>query len=128
MIKPSFELEVTEQENRRKAFRVETSGKVKMAVDGQQVTLLDVSETGVAFETEQELSGMIENAIIVFETRKKYRLKPKLKVTFCRDGRCGAEFVGLSDRAHMALSELVVQLQKARIRYEIERQRLDAQN
>ena len=124
-MKPSFELEITDQENRRKAFRVETGGKVKMGIAGKQVSLLDVSESGVAFETEEILSGMIEDAVIVFETRKKYRLKPKLKVTFCRDGRCGAEFVGLSERAHMALSELVVQLQKARIRYELERQRME---
>ncbi|PIE23615.1 MAG: hypothetical protein CSA60_04135 [Neptuniibacter caesariensis] len=120
MIKPSFEVEVSEQESRRKAFRAEAGSNVKMAVDGKEVVLLDISETGVAFETDKPLSGVIEGVVIVFQTRKKYRLIPKLNVTFCDDGRCGAEFVGLSHKAHMALSELVVQLQKARIRHELE--------
>ncbi|WP_299177695.1 PilZ domain-containing protein [uncultured Neptuniibacter sp.] len=110
-------IDINEQENRRGAFRVEADGNVRMTINDEPVTLLDISETGIAFATEETLSGEIEGALILFETRKKYRFKPKLRVTFCARGRCGAEFIGLSERAHMALSELVVQLQKARIRH-----------
>ncbi len=113
-----IDLPLTEEENRRQAFRIEADGNVNMTLAGQPVTLLDISETGIAFETEQTLSGELEDVSIVFKLRKTFRLKPCLRVTFCTKGRCGAEFVGLSERAHMALSELVVSLQKARIRHE----------
>ncbi len=113
-----IDLPLTEEENRRQAFRIEADGNVKMTLAGQPVTLLDISATGIAFETEQTLSGELEDVSIVFKLRKTFRLKPRLRVTFCAKGRCGAEFVGLSERAHMALSELVVSLQKARIRHE----------
>lgn len=117
-MKIPVELELSEQENRRQAFRVEADGNVKMTIGDVAVELLDISATGVAFSTDQQLSGILEEAVIRFEVSKKYRMKPKLRVTFCRNGRCGAEFVGLSERAHIALSELVVYLQKARIRHE----------
>lgn len=115
-MKIPVELELSEHENRRQAYRTPVDEKVKMEIDGSRIVLLDISETGIAFETDEVMSGMIENALLYFTLRKSYRLKPKLKVSFCASGRCGAEFVGLSQRAHLALSELIVDIQKARIR------------
>ncbi|WP_286239544.1 PilZ domain-containing protein [Neptuniibacter halophilus] len=126
-MKIPLELKLTENENRRQAFRVEVDGEVnvRMTLNDHPVKLLDISATGVAFETDQQLSGDLQGVEIYFEVSKKYRLKPRLHVSFCANGRCGAEFNGLSERAHMALAELVVALQKARIRYE---RRLNASN
>ena len=115
-MKNALKLTLDEHENRRKAYRTPVDEKVRMTIAGNSVVLLDISETGVAFETEKEFTGMIDEALIFFTLRKNCRLKPTLKVTFCASGRCGAEFVGLSQRAHLALSELIVDIQKARIR------------
>jgi hypothetical protein len=119
-MKDALTLTLDEHENRRKAYRTPVDEKVSMTIAGDAVVLLDISETGVAFETDQNFSGMIENALIFFTLKKNCRLKPTLKVTFCSSGRCGAEFVGLSQRAHLALSELIVDIQKARIRQQRE--------
>lgn len=119
-MKIPVELALDEHENRRQAYRTPVDEKVKMTIAGESVSLLDISETGVAFEVDQELSGVIEDALIFFTLKKSCRLKPTLKVTFCSSGRCGAEFVGLSQRAHLALSELIVDIQKARIRQQHE--------
>jgi len=117
-VKIPLELELTEQENRRRAFRTASDGRVKMTIAGEAVELLDISATGVAFKTEESYTGYLEEVLIHFKVSKKYRLKPRLKVTFSGKGRCGAEFEGLSERAHLALSELVVALQKEQIRQE----------
>ncbi|WP_415904251.1 PilZ domain-containing protein [Neptuniibacter sp. QD48_55] len=117
-MKIDIEIELSEDENRRQAFRAASSGQVKMTIGETTVELLDISSTGVAFKTDQTFSGYLEDVAILFKTHKKYRLKPRLKVSFCGKGRCGAEFEGLSDKAHMALSELVVSLQKELIRRE----------
>lgn len=119
-MKIPVELELSNDENRRQAYRTPVGEKVRMTIDENEVVLLDISETGVAFQTDAVFSGMIENALIFFTLNKNYRLKPKLNVSFCGSGRCGAEFVGLSQRAHLALSELIVDIQKARIRQERE--------
>ena len=90
-MKIPVELELSEHENRRQAYRTPVDEKVKMEIDGSRIVLLDISETGIAFETDEVMSRMIENALLYFTLRKSYRLKPKLKVSFCASGRCGAD-------------------------------------
>ncbi|MDO6512728.1 MULTISPECIES: PilZ domain-containing protein [unclassified Neptuniibacter] len=115
-MKIPIELELSDDENRRNAYRAPVDDKVSMTIDDKPVTLLDISETGVAFETTDHLSGKIENAVILFTLDKSYRLKPALNVSFCGAGRCGAEFDGLSEKASLVLSELIIDIQKTRIR------------
>lgn len=116
-MKIPVELSLSETENRRQAYRVTTHERVAMTIDEDEAVLLDISETGIAFETDKVLSGTIDNAVLLFEVGgKKYRFKPQLHVTFCNKGRCGAEFKALSEKAHLALSELVVDIQKEEIR------------
>lgn len=116
-MKLPVELSLSGDENRRRAYRVATHERVTMTIQEQRVRLLDISETGIAFETDQVLSGAIEEAVLLFDVGgRKYRFKPKLNVTFCKRGHCGAEFRKLSEKAHLALSELVVDIQKTEIR------------
>lgn len=103
------------EDNRRRCFRAEVDQGVWMHVDGEPVDVLDISAQGVAFRGQREPDDKLCDVQIEFVASKKYRLKPRLKVLFQRNGRCGAEFVGLSDRAQKALSELVVTLQKRAI-------------
>ena len=117
-------LDLSDDDNRRQAYRASVDDGVTMTIDNEPVVLLDISETGVAFVTDKTLSGRIENAVISFTLGKNYRLKPDLNVSFCGSGRCGAEFVGLSDKACLVLSELIIKIQKARIRQAAEENEL----
>lgn len=116
-MKVPVELNISEEENRRQAYRVGARQRVTMTIDEVECEILDISETGIAFKTDQPRTGAIDNAVLLFSVGdRRYRFKPKLNVTFSREGRCGAEFLALSDRAHLALSELVMDIQKEQIR------------
>lgn len=117
-MKIPVELVLSEQENRRRAYRVQVSKQVQMMLAGEPLELLDLSEIGVAFKTEQHLDGDLEEVQILFTLDRPQRIKAQLRVTFCARGRCGAEFVGLNEREHLLLSALVVKLQKDQIRQE----------
>ena len=116
-MKIPLEFETSADENRRLAFRIATQDRVKMHLAGEQVVILDISETGIAFETDATLSGALKEVELFFQLgERKFKFTPQLEVTFCGQGRCGAKFGKLSERAHVILSELVVLLQKQQIR------------
>ena len=108
-------LHVDDEENRRRCFRVEVDQSVKVMVNGEPVEVIDISSTGIAFQSNDLHAPDVCDMAIEFSLRKKYRIKPNLKVLFCRSGRCGAEFVELPEKFQVALSELVVSLQKRAI-------------
>ncbi len=124
-MKLPLELTLSDQENRRQAYRVVPGERVRMTIGDQPVKLLDISETGIAFESDDHFEDKLDDVVIFFTVRKSYRLKPTLKVMFNRNGHCGAEFVDLSERAHLALSELVIEIQKDRIRTAQEEKRVN---
>lgn len=116
-MKIPLEFDTSEEENRRLAFRIATQDRVKMKLAGENVEILDISETGIAFATEAVLTGELTDAELFFYLgERKFKFTPQLEVTFCGKGRCGAKFGQLSERAHVILSELVVLLQKEQIR------------
>ncbi|MCP4597254.1 PilZ domain-containing protein [Neptuniibacter sp.] len=127
-MKLPLELTLSDQENRRQAYRVSPGERVRMTIRDEPVKLLDISETGIAFESDDHIGDKLDEVVIFFTVRKSYRLKPKLKVMFNRNGHCGAEFVDLSERAHLALSELVIEIQKDRIRAAQEEKRANQEN
>lgn len=77
-MKIPLELKLTENENRRQAFRVEVDGEVnvRMTLNDHPVKLLDISATGVAFETDQQLSGDLQGVEIYFEVSKNTASNP----------------------------------------------------
>ena len=114
-MKPSVLLHTDDEENRRRSFRAEVDQSVKVMVNGEPVDVLDISSTGIAFRSSDIHESDHCDLVIEFSLRKKYRIKPNLNILFCRHGRCGAEFVDLSDTLQLTLSELVVSLQKKAI-------------
>lgn len=108
-------LHADDEENRRRCFRVEVDQSVKVMVNGEPVDVLDISSTGIAFRLNDVHAPDVCYMAIEFSLRKKYRIKPNLKILFCRNDRCGAEFVELPEKFQIALSELVVSLQKRAI-------------
>lgn len=114
----------------RAAYRVEVdpAAPVKMAIDGQLVELLNMSEGGVAFYSENELERRFAKAFMVFiVAKRKHSLKLHLKILGNRKGRYHALFQDQSDREKLLLSQLVVDLQKLVIRKEKEQKRREAE-
>lgn len=124
-MKIPIELNLNAEDNKRRSYRVSVHETVDMTIGGKSFKVLDISTTGLAFETDSHIEGEINDVIICFSIDKKYRLKPKLRMSFCKEGRCGAEFINLSERASRVLSQLVIYLQKIQIRNDKKLQDID---
>ena len=99
--------------NKRSAYRVTPSPdeNITFSVAGHPATIVNLSETGVAFETEAKLTRGHQQARIAFTIDRPYELEITLVVVDRLPPFYRAR-IDVEDRGHKLLSRLILECQK----------------
>lgn len=108
------------EQNQRRAVRVEITAQdpVRFAAARQKATIINLSESGIAFSVDEPIAQKIVPGVLKFKIDQVYTLKLKVHI-INGDPQCyRAEFVDMSTHDKRLMSRLVLGLQKLHIRRE----------